>query len=149
MTSLPPRSPIRSVRDLEVYQRSRRLMLEVHKIVVRFPDFEKFDLADQMRRASKSVPTTMAEGYALRESVKEFKRYLRVSLGSANEMEIHIENARDLGYIDRETAQRLIDEYQIVGKQLTRLIASWRAFDRPASSLQPPASARTKESRGL
>jgi hypothetical protein len=122
MTSLPPRSPIRSVRDLEVYQRSRRLMLEVHKIVVRFPDFEKFDL---------------------------FKRYLRVSLGSANEMEIHIENARDLGYIDRETAQRLIDEYQIVGKQLTRLIASWRAFDRPASSLQPPASARTKESRGL
>jgi len=116
------------VRDLEVYQRAREVMRIVHDVVRAFPDFEKYDLADQMRRASKSIIANITEGFALRESVKEFKRYLRSAMASANEMEAHIEIAHDLGYITAEVAKSMLSEYQIVGRQLNMLIQNWRSF---------------------
>ena len=112
-----------------MYQRSREALKLVHELVDAFPDYEKFDLADQMRRASKSVPANITEGYALRQSVKEFRRYLRAAMASANEMEAHVEIARDLNYIANDAAARLIEEYQIIGKQLHRLIENWRSFE--------------------
>ncbi len=122
------RQPIRGFRDLEVFQRSRALQAPVYKIAEGFPDFEKYDLADQLRRACKSVAANIAEGYATRESVKEFKRYLRVSMASANEMEVHLETARDLGYLTSEQCTTYVEQYQILGKQLHRLIESWKSF---------------------
>jgi len=117
----------------------------VHELVERFPDYERFDLADQIRRACKSVPSNIAEGYARRDSVKEFKRFLRIAMASANEMEAHLEAARELGYLSAEEAKRFIEEYQIIGKQLHRLIQAWRSFAAPASSVQLPASARRRD----
>ena len=98
-------------------------------MVQRFPEFEKFDLADQMRRASKSIPANITEGFALRESAKEFKRYLRIAMASANEMEVHIEVAKDLGYASAAECAVLIAEYRVIGKQLHRLIENWRSFE--------------------
>jgi four helix bundle protein len=122
------RAPIRSYRDLEVYQRSREALKLVHELVKRFPDHEKYDLADQMRRASKSISANIVEGFALRDSVKEFKRYLRIAMASANEMEAHIEVALDLSYISAVDAKPLLDQYRVIGKQLHRLIENWRSF---------------------
>ena len=87
---------ITSYRDLEVYQRSMKAMVVVHKLALTFPDYEKFGLADQARRASKGVPTNIAEGYGRRKSAKEFKHYLTMALGSANEMIVHLEVTREL-----------------------------------------------------
>lgn len=56
------RRPIRSFRDLEVYQRSWALLQPVHILALTFPDYEKFDLANQVRRAAKSIPANIAEG---------------------------------------------------------------------------------------
>jgi four helix bundle protein len=111
---------------LEVYRRGMRLMREMHRLVSRFPAHERYGLQDQIRRASKSIPANIAEGYAKRASGKEFARALTVSLGSANEMEVHLKIARDLEYIGTSQAREWIDEYVIVGKQLRRLIAYWR-----------------------
>lgn len=129
------RSPIRSFRDLEVYQRGMRLLGPVHEIVLRFPDYEKFDLATQLRRASKSVPANIAEGYAKRRSAKEFRAYLANAMGSATEMEVHLEIARELGYITTEQCATLVEEYQILARQLYRLIERWGSL-----AVRPPAS---------
>ena len=143
MEAEPKHAPIRSFRDLEVYQRARAAMNEVHAIVLRFPQYEKHDLAAQMRSASKSVKNNIAEGHAKRAYPDEFKRFLRMALGSATEMESHIESAEDLGYIEAPAAKKLLEQYQIIGRQLTRLIQTWRSFEkRPASSLRAPASRR-------
>ena len=64
---------IKSFHDLEVYQRGMALLRPVHDLVLTFPDYEKFDLASQLRRACKSVPANIAEGYAKRRSAKEFR----------------------------------------------------------------------------
>ena len=129
MMDQPGKTPIRSYRDLEVYQRSMALLKPIHQVVLSFPDYEKFDLASQPRRACKSVPANIAEGYAKRRSAKEFRAFLANAMGSATEMEVHLEIARELGYITDEECARLVDEYQIVARQLYRLIEKWQSFE--------------------
>jgi four helix bundle protein len=110
---------------LEVFQRSMSLISQVRKLNDRLPASERYELANQMTRASRSVPTNIAEGYGRRRSAKEFNRFLTIAMASANEM-VHLRIAGDL-YADRaEEALVLQSEYRIVGKQLNRLIASWR-----------------------
>ena len=91
---------ITSFRDLEVYKESYELMLLVHKAIKMLPNFERYDLYSQMRRASKSCPANIAEGWAKRKFEKIFKQHLVDAVGSTNEMEVHIETARDLEYWD-------------------------------------------------
>lgn len=105
------------------------MMKPVYELAKGLPHHERRDLADQMRRACKSVPTNIAEGYARRTSPKEFCRYLSLAMGSANEMEVHIATARVLGYVEDAEGQKFLNEYQIIGKQLTRLIQYWRTRD--------------------
>ena len=130
------RPPIRSYEDIEAYQRAMKLVASIHALVRSFPPHEQRDLTAQMRRAAKSVPANIAEGYARRSSIKEFKNYLRIAMASANEMEVHIKIAHELGYMPAKAFREHLDEYVIVGKQLNRLISGWRQFQPPASSIQ-------------
>ena len=65
---------IRSFRDLEVYQESLKLAKEIHFLVKDFPKSEKFLLVDQMKRASRGIPSLIAEGWAKRRQTKGFKK---------------------------------------------------------------------------
>ncbi len=130
--------PITTYRDLEVYQRSMKALVAVHKLPYGFPDFERFGLSDQIRRASKSIPTNIAEGYGRRKSAKDFKHYLSISLGSANEMIVHLEIARELGYAQTKACNDLIEDYTIVTRMLYRLIENWRTYPtRPNGASEP------------
>lgn len=95
-----------------------------------------------MRRAAKSIPTNIAEGYAKKRSAREFKSFLTISMGSANEMIVHLKIALELEYISKEEHKYFATEYEIVAKQLNRLIASWRTLDSKhqplTSNLQRP-----------
>jgi four helix bundle protein len=122
---------VRGYEDLEVFRRAVALVKPLHELVARFPDYEKFDLSNQMRRACKSVPTNIAEGYAKRRSSKDFCNFLTIALGSANEMEVHFQIARELEYVTEAERCTFCDEYEIVGKQLNNLIKYWRSNVRP------------------
>ena len=119
---------IKTFRDLEVYTESYQLMLIVHEGVKKFPVYERTDLAPQMRRWSKSPPANIAEGWAKRNFEKEFKKHLGTAIGSCNEMEVHIETARDLGYWDKEFCQSLLKRYQNVGGKLNNLRENWKTY---------------------
>jgi four helix bundle protein len=68
---------ISSFEDLKVFQRAYRVSLEIHKESLDFPQIEQFALADQIRRASKSICANIAEGFAKqRRSSAEYRRYL-------------------------------------------------------------------------
>ncbi len=64
------RRVIRSYEDIEAFQRAMTLLKPAHELALTFPDYEKFDLASQLRRASKSIPANIAEGYAKRSSAR-------------------------------------------------------------------------------
>ena len=77
------------VEELEVFQRAYRVSLEVHRASLDFPQIEQFALADQIRRASKSICANLAEGFGRqRQSRPEFRRFLVMAIGSADEMQV-------------------------------------------------------------
>jgi four helix bundle protein len=131
---------ITSYRDLDVYRRSMQALVAVHKLVLKFPEYERYALADQMRRASKSIPTNIAEGYGRRKSAKEFKHFLGIALGSANEMIVHLEITQALEYAKPEICNSLIEDYTVICKMLYRLIESWRTIPTSKSSIRKSAS---------
>lgn len=120
-------------RDLEVYQRSLDALVGVHAFAASLPSEERYELASQLRRASKSVPANIAEGYAKRRSAKEFVSFLTTALGSANEIEVHIEIAAKLGYGEDSQRSDLSEEYGIIGRQLAALVRSWQPSRSPGT----------------
>lgn len=121
-----PRSPTeapRSVEDLEVFRLAHQLALASYSVSRSFPAIERFGLSSQLRRAAGSVPSNLAEG-AGRLGRPEFRHFVRVAKGSANEARYQILLARDLGYISAEDCDRLRIGYARVGQMLTRLAQS-------------------------
>ena len=117
---------IKSYRDLEAYQRAKKLIGPIYRLVDTFPASEKYDLGDQMRRACKSVVDNIVEGYSHKDTPVKAKAFWRNSMGSANEMVEHLEQSVTLRYTTSESAQPMINEYTIVAKQLNKLIQNWR-----------------------
>ncbi len=117
---------IRSYEDLEVYKISYRLALEIHRISLILPEFERYELGSQLRRATKSIPLNIAEGYGKRSSSKEFKRYLAMAIGSCDEIKVILRFMMDLGYIDSKEYQEQKESYDIVGKMLYKLYKNWQ-----------------------
>ena len=108
--------------DLDVFQRAYKLSLEVHRASLEFPRIEQWALADQIRRASKSICANLAEGFGRqRLSKPEFRRFVIMALGSADEMQVWALYCRDLGYVDAETAERWQSEYREIARMLTAL----------------------------
>ena len=108
---------------LEVFQRSYRISLEVHRISLSFPDLEQRALADQIRRASKSVCANLVEGFAKQaQSKAEFRRFVVMAIGSADEMRLWCRYCLDLGYIDETTWRQWRDDYQEIARMLHGLV---------------------------
>jgi four helix bundle protein len=88
--------PIKTYKDLNVYRESYSLALDVSRITRKFPGAEQFELARQLRRAARSIPANIVEGWAKRSSPAEFKRYLQVAIGSCDECKLWLEMSRVL-----------------------------------------------------
>ncbi len=118
---------IKSFKDLLVYQKAYALSLEVHYVSLRLFQFEQYELARQMRRASKSICGNIAEGYGKSKvSPLEFKRYLQLALGSAEEMQVWIDYCHDLDYITASENQSFSEGFKEISKMLQGLHSSWR-----------------------
>ena len=119
-------SRVSSFEDLEVFQRAYRVSLEVHKASLQFPKIEQHAMADQIRRASKSICANIAEGFAKqRRSSAEYRRYLLMAIGSADEMRVWVRYCLDLNYIDGATASRWREEYIVIAKMLQSIYTRW------------------------
>ncbi len=115
-------SYVREPQDLEVFKRAYAVSLDIHRTSLKFPQVEQYDLAKQMRRASKSVCANLAEGfYKQVHSTPEFRRFVSMSIGSCGEMKIWIKYCLDLGYIDKNKHNKWVEEYNIVSRMLQNL----------------------------
>jgi four helix bundle protein len=118
------KAKVESFEDLEVFPRAYRLSLEVHRASLKLPGIEQQALGDQIRRASKSICANVAEGYGRQNRSKaEFKRFLAMAIGSADEMRVWARYALDLGYLDEPAWRQWRDEYQTIARMLQSLVA--------------------------
>ena len=89
-------------KDLDVWKKSMDLVEGVYRLTKSFPDSEKYGLTNQMRRCAVSIPSNIAEG-AGRNSKKEFKQFLYISLGSISELETQLIISSKLNYLKNKT----------------------------------------------
>ncbi len=112
---------MRDFKKYTVWEQSHKLVLDVYNISKSFPVEEKFGLQSQIRRASASIPTNIAEGCG-KISDKDFARYLNISFGSASETEYLNLLTYDLNYISKEEFDKIESEIISIKKQLFHLI---------------------------
>ncbi|MFV8361297.1 four helix bundle protein [Flavobacterium sp. LS1P3] len=108
---------------LEIWKKSRFFCSEIYKVTLSFPNDEKFGLTNQLRRASVSIPSNIAEGSS-RQSNKDFARFLEIAIGSAYEVETQILISSDLGFITPEDLKELSDMLNEIIKMTSRFRAT-------------------------
>lgn len=115
----------RNFREYKVWQNSVAYATNIYKITDQMPWFEKKGICDQLRRAAVSISSNIAEGCAKPTDV-DFARFLDQALGSAYEVETQLIISFNVGYITAEQNKELIQELNLIQKQLTALIRSLR-----------------------
>lgn len=116
---------IAGYRDLLVWQRSMNLVEAIYRATEKLPANEQWGLALQMRRASVSVPSNIAEGYG-RQATGEYRHHLSIGRGSLLELETQVLLCQRLGYLGPEEVNSLLDEVQQISKMLATLISKIR-----------------------
>jgi four helix bundle protein len=114
-----------SYRDLIAWQKAITLVTDVYKVTKQFPAEELYGLTSQLRRASVSIASDIAEGQA-RFSSREFHHFLTQARGSLAEIETQLLIARNLGYLRDEDSRSLNSRTSELGRILNRLMASIR-----------------------
>jgi four helix bundle protein len=94
-------SKIKSFTDLFAWQYGHKLVLEIYRITDKFPKEEIFGLTNQIRRASVSVTSNIAEGFS-RSSYKEKVQFYSIALGSLTEVQNQLLIAKDIEYLNKE-----------------------------------------------
>jgi four helix bundle protein len=112
---------IKNYQELNIWKRSVEMAIEIYNTSKNFPKEDLYGLTSQMRRASVSIPSNIAEGFN-RYQNKEFRQFLYVSLGSCAEVETQLFIAQRLNYVDQEKASKLIKELGEIGKMINSLI---------------------------
>ncbi|MEH3118781.1 MAG: four helix bundle protein [Methylorubrum populi] len=115
--------PIRSYRDLDVWQAAMTLAVSCYEFTRPFPREEMFGLTAQIRRAGASVAANIAEGHG-RERTLSFIHFLRIAQGSLKELETHIILASRVGLADKQSASDLVARCESLGRQTRGLIRS-------------------------
>jgi four helix bundle protein len=108
---------IRSFKDLIVWQRSIQLVVQTYEIARLIPEWERFELASQMRRAAVSIPSNIAEGHE-RRSRREYAHFLSITGGSLAELETHFTVSEVVGHVGSQHLKKARDSAEAVSKMI-------------------------------
>ncbi|MBI2596656.1 four helix bundle protein [Candidatus Daviesbacteria bacterium] len=118
---------IQSFTDLKVWQEGHILVVMVYKITKYFPKEETYSLTDQMRRSASSITANIAEGFG-RHSYKEKLQFYYLAQGSLTELKNFILISKDVGYLDTEDFNSLVDQANLTHQILQGFIKSTKTF---------------------
>jgi four helix bundle protein len=112
---------MKDFRTLKVWEKGHEITMTIYKETQNFPKEELYGLVSQLRRASSSIPTNIAEGCG-KHSDKEFANFLQIAMGSASETEYLIFLSGELGYISVNITLELTKSITEIKKMLASLI---------------------------
>jgi four helix bundle protein len=114
---------MRNYRDLQTWNKAHKLTLDLYKFSRQLPKEEMYGLTSQLRRAASSIGANLAEGCG-RQTNSEFARFVRISMGSASELDYHLLLARDLGFLEADIYQHTSRSLTEVRKMLATLLST-------------------------
>jgi four helix bundle protein len=112
---------VRDYKDLDVWNKSMDLVVDVYDVVKSFPPEERYSIVSQVKRSAISIPSNISEG-ASRKSKKELVQFLYIALGSASELETQLLISKRLGY--STNLDNLLSQIIVIRKMLNSLISS-------------------------
>jgi len=118
---------IKSFTDLNAWKFGHKLVLEVYKLTSQFPKEEKYALVDQMKRAAVSVTSNIAEGFS-RQFYLEKTQFYSMAQGSLTELQNQLLIAKDVGYLNKESFEKLAKLSIMVHKLINGLIKSSKSI---------------------
>ena len=110
--------------DLDVFKRSYDTALRIHRLT---QAHREDDVVRQIRRATKSIPANIAEGFSVVNSPAEVRRFIGIALRSCDEVKLWLDFCRDLGYVAANECTVLRSEYREYGAMLYAL---WKRHDK-------------------
>jgi len=110
-------------KDLDVWKTGIDFVTNIYRVTSNFPKEELYGITSQIRRASISIPSNIAEGAAPNHS-KEFKQFLYIALSSAAELNTHLIISGNLNFLNAGEAKNLISELDTISRMLQGLIKS-------------------------
>lgn len=117
---------VKTFQDLDVWQKSRELVLRIYKLTKKFPYEERFGLSNQIQRAAVSICANIAEGK--KKGTKEYLRFLSIAEGSLEEVKCYLILASDLKYCDLNQYNELIDLSNEIGRMLHGLTMKLKSY---------------------
>ena len=112
--------------QLEVWKKSIIFCKEVYSVVKKFPEYEQKNIVSQLRRASVSISTNVAEGCG-KYTIRDETNFFRIAQGSTKECMSLIFLSKELGYLNEEECSRLFNQAELISKMFTLLIREKRA----------------------
>lgn len=121
---------MKSYADLDIYNISYSMALDVHRLSMKLPKYELYETGSQVRRSSKSITANIVEGYGRKKYKLDFIRFLVFSHSSCDETVVHLNFIKDLYEHLKEEATQLIEKYTELSKKLYKFIeyveTKWR-----------------------
>ena len=105
---------IQSYRDLKMWQKAKNFAVDIYKTTEKFPKEELYGITSQLRRASVSIPSNIAEGFR-RKFPREKVQFLRMAYGSGAEIDTQLTIARELNYLEGA-------RYDALSRELTEIM---------------------------
>jgi four helix bundle protein len=118
--------PVKSYRELLVWQKAMDLVEMVYQLTRPFPNEELYGLTSQLRRAAVSIASNIAEGQG-RQTTSEFLHFLSIANGSLKEVETQVLIAQRLGYVNEERTSEAVALTTEVGRMISGLAKSLRS----------------------
>jgi len=116
---------MKTYREIICWQKAITLVKSIYELTNSFPQSEQFGLTSQLRRASVSIPSNIAEGFG-RGSNKDFRRFLDISRGSLFELQTQLYIAKELGFIISKSYDMIYEQSREVERILIGFINSLR-----------------------
>ena len=110
-------------KDLEIWRLSRKFCSDIYEATQNFPETEKFGITNQLRRASVSIPSNIAEGCS-RKSNKDFSRFLEIAIGSIYEIETQLLISNDLLFLSKNELKTLLQNLDAILKMTSKFKSS-------------------------
>lgn len=112
---------IKSFTDLIAWQQAHDLVVSIYKMTTRLPLDEKYGFVDQIKRASISISSNIAEGFS-RKSIPEKTHFYYIALGSLTEVQNLLLVAKDVKYLDRSSFIELANKSVVVSKLINSIL---------------------------
>ncbi len=121
---------IKEFTDLYAWQKGHQLVLKIYQLIQKFPAHEKYSLSDQIKRATVSITSNIAEGFG-RQSIKEKIQFYFLANGSITEVKNQLLIAKDVGYISSQDYQTVHNLLMDTHRLLLALITKTKSFSNP------------------